>query len=220
MGRFLWTVLVLVQVLAPSESLREEWKPPNYSDTLSDAQKFLLDYNSTAEEVMFFSQSASWNYNTNITDDNSALQVGEHLELYLRRHTSSTSKCMDGQAFLFNRVQLVLTITPTHLSPEVQTQFISSAARSACVWMEVLAVVQMPSPSALASQGSCRLSYQLYFAISCLFWSLFGVGTELQLFKNSFQLTIRRKKWVSNAAVQMRHTIFQDHHPCKYLFSV
>lgn len=84
MDRLLWTVLALLQVLALSESLREEWQPTNYSDTLGDAQTFLLDYNSTAEEVLFFSQSASWNYNTNITDYNSALQVREHLELSFR----------------------------------------------------------------------------------------------------------------------------------------
>lgn len=81
MDRFLWTVLVLLQVLALSESLREEWQPLNYSDTVPEAQRFLLDYNSTAEEVLFFSQSVSWNYNTNITDYNSALQVRELLQL-------------------------------------------------------------------------------------------------------------------------------------------
>lgn len=102
MDRFLWTVLVLLQVLALSDCLREEWQPTNYSDTLSDAHRFLLDYNSTAEEVLFFSQSASWNYNTNITDYNSALQVRRLLQLKLRGHTSKTSKCMNGQAFLFN----------------------------------------------------------------------------------------------------------------------
>lgn len=80
MGRFLWTVLALLQVLALSESLREEWKPSaDYKDTLADAQRFLSDYNSTAEEVLFFSQSASWDYNTNITDYNSGLQVRKRL---------------------------------------------------------------------------------------------------------------------------------------------
>lgn len=81
MDRFLWTVLVLLQGLAPSESLREEWQPANYSDTLEQARVFLSEYNSTAEEVLFFSQSASWDYNTNITDYNSELQVRECQEL-------------------------------------------------------------------------------------------------------------------------------------------
>lgn len=81
MDKFLWTVLVLLQGLAPSEALREEWQPKDYSDSLDSAKLFLDDYNSTAEEVLFFSQSASWNYNTNITDYNSKLQVRELLEL-------------------------------------------------------------------------------------------------------------------------------------------
>lgn len=80
MDRFLWTVLVLLQLLALSESLRDEWKPSEYSDTLTDAKKFLDDYNSTAEKVLFFSQSASWNYNTNITGYNSVLQVREFMK--------------------------------------------------------------------------------------------------------------------------------------------
>lgn len=81
MDRFLWTALVLLQGLAPSEALREEWQPADYSDTLEQARLFLADYNSTAEEVLFFSQSASWNYNTNITDYNSKLQVRDIREL-------------------------------------------------------------------------------------------------------------------------------------------
>lgn len=81
MDRFLWTVLVLLQGLAPSEALRVEWQPENYTDSLVQARQFLDDYNSTAEEVLFFSQSASWNYNTNITDYNSKLQVREIREL-------------------------------------------------------------------------------------------------------------------------------------------
>lgn len=81
MDRFLWTVLVLLQGLAPSEALREGWQPGDYSDSLEQARLFLADYNSTAEEVLFFSQSASWNYNTNITDYNSKLQVREIREL-------------------------------------------------------------------------------------------------------------------------------------------
>ncbi|XP_011602426.2 angiotensin-converting enzyme [Takifugu rubripes] len=80
MDRILWTVLVLLQGLAPSEALREEWQPADYLDSLEQAKQFLADYNSTAEEVLFFSQSASWNYNTNITDYNSKLQVNASLE--------------------------------------------------------------------------------------------------------------------------------------------
>lgn len=79
--RFQWTVLLLLlPVLGLSEALRESWLPGEYSDNSPDALRFLGDYNNTAEEVFFFSVSASWNYNTNITDHNSGLQVGQLLE--------------------------------------------------------------------------------------------------------------------------------------------
>lgn len=77
--RFLWTVLLLLPVLGLSEALPESWLPGEYSNTTDDALTFLSDYNRTAEEVLFYSVSASWNYNTNITDHNSQLQVGQLL---------------------------------------------------------------------------------------------------------------------------------------------
>lgn len=78
--RFLWSVLLLLPVLGLSEALRTEWLPGTYEDTLVEAQRFLSDYNTTAEEVLFYSVSASWNYNTNLTTHNSQLQVGCLLE--------------------------------------------------------------------------------------------------------------------------------------------
>lgn len=77
--RFLWTVLMLLPVLALSEALRVNWQPLDYSDNKTEALKFLANYNSTGEEVLFHSRSASWNYNTNLTDENSAIQVGKLL---------------------------------------------------------------------------------------------------------------------------------------------
>lgn len=77
--RFLWTVLLLLPVLGLSEALPENWLPGDYTNTTDDALRFLSDYNSTAEEVLFYSVSANWNYNTNITDHNSDLQVGQLL---------------------------------------------------------------------------------------------------------------------------------------------
>lgn len=74
--RFVWTVLLLLLVLGHSEALRDEWLPGNYPDNTTGAQQFLDAYNATAEEVLFYSVSASWNYNTDITDANSQLQVG------------------------------------------------------------------------------------------------------------------------------------------------
>uniref|UniRef100_A0A8C9ZT09 Angiotensin-converting enzyme n=1 Tax=Sander lucioperca TaxID=283035 RepID=A0A8C9ZT09_SANLU len=78
--RFLWSVVLLLPVLGLSEALPASWMPGEYQNTTADALRFLSDYNSTAEEVLFFSVSASWNYNTNITTHNSELQVKASLE--------------------------------------------------------------------------------------------------------------------------------------------
>lgn len=87
LDRFLWAALLLLPVFGLSEALPESWLPGEYSDTIADAQKFLSDYNRTAEEVFFYSVSASWNYNTNITDHNSKLQVGRLLQSRAYRMT-------------------------------------------------------------------------------------------------------------------------------------
>ncbi|XP_076153977.1 angiotensin-converting enzyme [Alosa pseudoharengus] len=73
--------LLLLPLLGLSRALRPGWVPGNdYTASQEDAQRFLSDYNSTAEEVLFFSVSASWNYNTNLTNHNSDLQVQASLE--------------------------------------------------------------------------------------------------------------------------------------------
>lgn len=78
--RFFWSVLLLLPVLGLAAALPSSWLPGEYTNTEADALRFLSDYNSTAEEVLFHSVSASWNYNTNITNYNSELQVGQFLE--------------------------------------------------------------------------------------------------------------------------------------------
>ncbi|RVE59444.1 hypothetical protein OJAV_G00188490 [Oryzias javanicus] len=78
--RLLWSALLLLPVLGLSEALPADWLPGEYGNTVPDAQRFLGDYNSTAEEVFYFSVSASWNYNTNLTEHNSKLQVAASLE--------------------------------------------------------------------------------------------------------------------------------------------
>ncbi|XP_038018778.1 angiotensin-converting enzyme [Motacilla alba alba] len=50
-------------------------EPPEYEATEKGAALFASDYNTTAESVLFDSVSASWNYNTNLTAENAALQV-------------------------------------------------------------------------------------------------------------------------------------------------
>lgn len=73
--RFLRSVVLLLPVFGLCVALPASWLPGNYSNTVSGVLEFLSDYNHTAEEVLFFSVSASWNYNTNLTDHNSQLQV-------------------------------------------------------------------------------------------------------------------------------------------------
>ncbi|XP_032430113.1 angiotensin-converting enzyme [Xiphophorus hellerii] len=78
--RLLRAALLLLPALLLCEALPAAWLPGDYADSVDDAQRFLGDYNSTAEEVSFYSVSASWNYNTNLTEHNSKLQVAASLE--------------------------------------------------------------------------------------------------------------------------------------------
>uniref|UniRef100_A0A8C6WKM3 Angiotensin-converting enzyme n=1 Tax=Neogobius melanostomus TaxID=47308 RepID=A0A8C6WKM3_9GOBI len=79
-ARFLRPVLLLLPVLGLSLALPESWKPGSYSNSKEGVLAFLSDYNSTAEEVLFYSVSASWTYNTNLTDYNSQLQVNASMD--------------------------------------------------------------------------------------------------------------------------------------------
>uniref|UniRef100_A0A3P9JNL8 Uncharacterized protein n=1 Tax=Oryzias latipes TaxID=8090 RepID=A0A3P9JNL8_ORYLA len=76
-----WGLLVLPAVMRLSEALPAQWLPGEYANTTSDALRFISDYNSTAEEVFSFVVSANWNFNTNLTDHNSKLQVNASLGL-------------------------------------------------------------------------------------------------------------------------------------------
>uniref|UniRef100_A0A8D3C6I2 Angiotensin-converting enzyme n=1 Tax=Scophthalmus maximus TaxID=52904 RepID=A0A8D3C6I2_SCOMX len=76
----LWSMLLLLPAIGLSVALPASWLPGDYQNTSDGALQFLTDYNSTAEEVLFDSVSASWKYNTNITDHNSMLQVNAALE--------------------------------------------------------------------------------------------------------------------------------------------
>lgn len=116
LDRFLWSVLLLLPVFGLSEALPESWLPGEYSDTISDAQRFLSDYNSTAEEVFFHSVSASWNYNTNITDHNSKLQVR-----HLQSRAHKTTWWATFSLMLIFHCPLYITLVSTSiLSPEMQ----------------------------------------------------------------------------------------------------
>ncbi|KAK7919784.1 hypothetical protein WMY93_011068 [Mugilogobius chulae] len=68
-------LLLLLPVLGLCGALPSSWLPGTYTNTVEGVLSFLSDYNSTAEEVLFYSVSASWKYNTNLTAHNSQLQV-------------------------------------------------------------------------------------------------------------------------------------------------
>lgn len=67
---------LLLLVLSPVGALEPGLEPPNYDATEAGAALFADAYNSTAEIVLFKSVSASWDYYTNLTATNGALQVG------------------------------------------------------------------------------------------------------------------------------------------------
>ncbi|NXO70473.1 ACE enzyme, partial [Phainopepla nitens] len=72
LGLLLW--------LSLAGALQPRLEPPQHDPTEQGAALFARDYNSTAEVVLFESVSASWNYNTNLTAENAALQVKASLE--------------------------------------------------------------------------------------------------------------------------------------------
>ncbi|XP_016368729.1 angiotensin-converting enzyme [Sinocyclocheilus rhinocerous] len=72
--------VLLLTLISTSAALKPEWIPGDYPMTEAGAESFVSDYNSTAEEVFYFSTEASWNYNTNLTDHNSQLQIDASLE--------------------------------------------------------------------------------------------------------------------------------------------
>uniref|UniRef100_A0A6J0TXI6 Angiotensin-converting enzyme n=1 Tax=Pogona vitticeps TaxID=103695 RepID=A0A6J0TXI6_9SAUR len=73
-------LLLLLLCLRATLALDDPLNPPNHPATEEGALLFAQDYNSTAETVFFESVSASWNYNTNLTDFNSQLQVAASLK--------------------------------------------------------------------------------------------------------------------------------------------
>uniref|UniRef100_A0A8C5GLA4 Angiotensin-converting enzyme n=1 Tax=Gouania willdenowi TaxID=441366 RepID=A0A8C5GLA4_GOUWI len=79
-GRFSWSLLLLLPALVLSEVLPESWLPGEYTNTTEDVLRFLDDFNSTAEVAFSQAVFADWNYNTNITKHNSELQVQANLK--------------------------------------------------------------------------------------------------------------------------------------------
>uniref|UniRef100_A0A8B9KXZ1 Angiotensin-converting enzyme n=1 Tax=Astyanax mexicanus TaxID=7994 RepID=A0A8B9KXZ1_ASTMX len=70
-----WAVLLLALTGVSMAALKPEWEPGTYPSTEAGAELFVSDYNTTAEQVLSFSTEASWEYNTNLTNENSLQNI-------------------------------------------------------------------------------------------------------------------------------------------------
>lgn len=69
-----WAVLLL-SLVGVGVALKPEWQPGKYDSTEAGAIQFVSDYNSTAEQVFYYSTEASWEHKTNLTEYNSQQEV-------------------------------------------------------------------------------------------------------------------------------------------------
>ncbi|CAJ0932196.1 unnamed protein product [Ranitomeya imitator] len=70
------TLVLGLFLVGSTSALDSAWLPnDSYGTDEAAAQQFASDYNHTAEQVLYLSVEASWTYNTNLTDYNSAKQV-------------------------------------------------------------------------------------------------------------------------------------------------
>lgn len=74
-----WAVLLL-SLVGVGVALKPEWQPGKYDSTEAGAIQFVSDYNSTAEQVFYYSTEASWEHKTNLTEYNSQQEVLASLE--------------------------------------------------------------------------------------------------------------------------------------------
>lgn len=74
-------------------ALEASLMPPDRNKTEEGASLFANDYNTTGEAVFSESISASWNYNTNLTEYNAQLQVSKQRSLLTRRCLPASSCC-------------------------------------------------------------------------------------------------------------------------------
>ncbi|XP_051894867.1 angiotensin-converting enzyme isoform X2 [Pristis pectinata] len=73
-------LLGLFTLLGSTCALDNASMPGNYTIDEAGASHFVTEYNSTAEIVLFKSVSASWDYNTNLTEYNQQKQINASLE--------------------------------------------------------------------------------------------------------------------------------------------
>ncbi|XP_072270719.1 angiotensin-converting enzyme [Pyxicephalus adspersus] len=74
------TLLLGLLLVGSTLALDSSYLPGNYGSSETEAQRFVSDFNSTAELIFYKSVEASWTYNTNITEHNSQQQITASLE--------------------------------------------------------------------------------------------------------------------------------------------
>ncbi|XP_048869765.1 angiotensin-converting enzyme [Brienomyrus brachyistius] len=127
----LW-LAVLATLLGATLALPEGWTPGTYPSTEEGAKLFTDEYNTTAEEVLFFSTSASWTYNTNLTDYNSKKQVEASLEeqafteawgMVAKELFNDTVMAPFEDPQLKKIIQGIRILGPANLRPEEREQY-------------------------------------------------------------------------------------------------
>ncbi|TRY59918.1 hypothetical protein DNTS_013442, partial [Danionella cerebrum] len=146
-------VLVLLALVGTGESLKPEWTPGDYSKTEEGAERFVSDYNSTAEEVLYFSTEASWNYNTNLTDVNSQLQGNTNA--FSAAVLTLSSSCLNTQPQLFLCLLAGLTNASNSLPQQNKTKAVDRAMGRTYARPGVMSIVSDTSNELIkAGEGS------------------------------------------------------------------
>lgn len=127
-------LLLLLLLLLPGRALALDasLEPPNtYPSSEEGARLFASDYNTTGETVFFQSVSASWTYNTNLTDFNAQGQINaslleqEFIEAWGKRAKESFGTIWEN----FTDIQLkkiigsIQTLGPANLPLEKRQQY-------------------------------------------------------------------------------------------------
>ncbi|XP_072105103.1 angiotensin-converting enzyme isoform X2 [Mobula birostris] len=122
--------LTLFALLSSTCALDTIYLPGNYSINEKGSMSFVSDYNSTAEIIFFDSVSASWNYNTNLTNYNQQKQIeGSLKEQEFVEAWAKKAKEFDGVKDNFKNKMLtrlldqIRILGAANLSPDDRKEF-------------------------------------------------------------------------------------------------
>ncbi|XP_067869242.1 angiotensin-converting enzyme [Heterodontus francisci] len=124
-------LLGLVLLFRGSCALDPGHSPGNYNKDEQGASLFVSDYNQTAEIVYFKSVSASWDYNTNLTDYNQQKQINASLEEqeFVEAWAKKAKELFDNIKDNFNDTSLTKIINqinilgPANLLPDERKKY-------------------------------------------------------------------------------------------------